>query len=120
MSRWLRPQQFGSASSSPRLLSLLDAVAPVPPRGSPRRPPYPVRLKASPFCLILCSWIRRRCHPPAAAAQLSGSHRAGGFERKAVAGEEVGGSHEEERVDHDRHAGSVHMSALPDDLRTQQ
>ncbi|XP_044336869.1 uncharacterized protein [Triticum aestivum] len=41
MSRWLRPQQFGSASSSPRLLSLLDAVAPVPPRGSPRRPPYP-------------------------------------------------------------------------------
>ena len=48
-------------TSSPSLSALLFAVAP-PPRGLLHRLPYFVHFKASPFCQIQCSWIRRRCH----------------------------------------------------------
>ena len=37
-------------------------------RSSLHRRPYPVYLKASPFCPIQSSWARRRCHPLAAGA----------------------------------------------------
>lgn len=53
---------------SPGLPALLDAVAPGPPHDSPHCPPYPVRLKASSFCWIQCSWVWRQCHLPTTGA----------------------------------------------------